>query len=153
MWQLVVVLCPGTSINSKSDEFFPLNSPFALAALWLAECHWERTAGRQRRASDSLLQRSERFMSLDPFVFYLTHYALAAINQFYGFVNQTALMVSHVSISGAIMHGMAFIMWLFALSWRKLFHIHCCMSFFKFSMVLMYGKNVGLHMQKWGESN
>lgn len=34
-------------------------------------------------------------MSLGPFVFYLTHYALVAINQFYGFVNQTALMVSH----------------------------------------------------------
>lgn len=90
--------------------------------------------------SDSLLQRSERFMSLDPFVFYLTHYALAAINQFYGFVNQTALMVSHVSISGAIMHGMAFIMWLFALSWRKLFYIHCYIKVFfliPVTMILM----------------
>lgn len=28
-------------------------------------------------------------MPLDPFVFYLTRYALKAINQFYGFVNQT----------------------------------------------------------------
>jgi len=36
-------------------------------------------------------------MSLVPFVFYLTHRALVAINQFYGFVNQTALMGSHVS--------------------------------------------------------
>lgn len=39
-------------------------------------------------ASDSLPQRSARFMPPDPFVFYLTHCAPNAINQFYGFVNQ-----------------------------------------------------------------
>lgn len=43
---------------------------------------------------DSPLQRSVRFMLRDPFVFYLTHYALTAINQFYGFVNQTRFKYS-----------------------------------------------------------